>query len=410
MATANDEPGTADGPPASPLDPDPARRFPALAALRGRCPVHELAPGRFVAVTHESVATGLRSIDSFGGGAGQRGLPEEDTMISAILEPRHAAVRRIINSVVAFHKSQQIESYLRDFIDARLDELVTAAAATDGPVEVMGLFVEPLPPAAMARLMGFPEVDSKDYFRWGDELGRRFGEAAANGQTISMRDGSPELAAYVEGRIDEREATPETEWPNDALTRFLTAEVEGERLTRRAVVTQIMFSIGAGSDTTRNVLGSLLYRLALDPTLFASIRADRTLVEPTIEEALRLDSPAQFLVRQCLAPEFDLGGTTLYAGETVLLSIGSANRDDEVFAQADSFDPSRTNLRDHLGFGIGPHICPGSALARLELRLALDAWCTRIKRFELGPGYEWPSPPTGMLHGPESLTLQLTPV
>ena len=224
------------------------------------------------------------------------------------------------------------------------------------------------------------------------------------------RDGSPELAAYVEGRIDEREATPETEWPNDALTRFLTAEVEGERLTRRAVVTQIMFSIGVGSDTTRNVLGSLLYRLALDPALYASIRADRTLVEPTIEEALRLDSPAQFLVRQCLAPEFDLGGTPLHAGETVLLSIGSANRDDEVFAQADVFDPSRTNLRDHLGFGVGPHICPGSTLARLELRLALDAWCTRIERFELGAGYEWHSPPTGMLHGPESLTLQLTPV
>src|SRR5471030_611043 len=108
MADPIDDRGVADRP-ASPLDPDPARRFPALVAMRDRCPVHELAPGRFMAVSHDSVATGLRSIESFGGGAGQQGLPEEETMISAIVEPRHGAVRRIINSVVAFHKSQQIE-------------------------------------------------------------------------------------------------------------------------------------------------------------------------------------------------------------------------------------------------------------------------------------------------------------
>ncbi len=392
----------------NPLDPNPDVRYPALAAMRSACPVHSLAPGRHLALDHASVGTGLRSIEAFGGSAGQEGLAEEDTMISGILEPRHGAVRRIINSVVAFHKSQRIEPYLAAFVADRLEEVLAAAA--EGPVDVMPTFVEPLPPAAMARLLGFPEAESSRYFAWGAQLGQAFGEAAAAGRSISMRDANPEMAGYVEKRIEERRAMPEAEWPNDALTRFLTTEVDGERLSDRAITTQVMFMIGAGSETTRNTLGSLLYRLARDPELYARVRADRTLVEPAIEEALRIESPAQFMVRQCLDSGVELGGSEIPKGDTVLMSIAAANRDDAVFPRPDEFDVERPNLRDHLGFGTGPHICPGGALARLEMTLALSAWCDAVRHFELAPGFAWEPPPTGMLHGPKHLPLVIHPV
>ena len=273
----------------------------------------------------------------------------------------------------------------------------------------MPLFVEPLPPAAMARLLGFPEADSKRYFAWGAQLGEAFGRAAAEGRSISMAEGCPEAAQYVGERIAERLALPESEYPNDALTRFLTTEVEGQRLSARAVTTQVIFAIGAGSDTTRNVLGSLLYRLACDPAVYARLRADRTLQEAAIEEALRLDPPAQFLVRECLVDTFELGGVALQRADVVMLSIGAANRDDAVFPSPDTFDPTRENVRDHLGFGTGPHICPGGALARLELRLALNAWCDAVQSFELAPGFAWTPPRTPMLHGPATLSVILTP-
>ncbi len=388
----------------NPLDSDPDARYEALATMRAACPVHQLAPGRFMAVDHDSVATGLRSVNDFGGSAGQKGLPEEDTSIAGIPEPRHSVVRRLINSVVAFHRSQQIEPYLVEFISKRLAE--TIQLATGGAaVDVMPSFVEPIPPAAMARLLGFPEQDSLRYFAWGQQLGDEFGRAAAEGRSISMAEGCPEAAQYVAERIDERRAVPEDEWPNDALSRFLSTEVEGERLSDRAVITQVIFTIGAGSDTTRNVLGSLLYRLAVNPELYAKLRDDRSLIEPSIEEALRLDPPAQFLVRECLAERFELGGTPLAKADVVMLSIGAANRDDDVFPAAESFDPTRENVRDHLGFGQGPHICPGAALARLEMRLALAAWCDAIESFELAPGFVWEPPRTGMLHGPAHLPL-----
>jgi cytochrome P450 len=361
-----------------------------------------------MAVDHTTVAEGLRSVTDFGGSAGQYGLPEDDTSIAGLPEPRHGRVRRIINSVVAFHKSQQIEPYLSKLCHRLADDTAAAAQSAEGAVDVMPTFVDPLPPAAMARLMGFPEEDSLRYYSWGSELGTAFAEAVAAGRSISMRDGSPEMARYVDDRIGERSALPPDQWPNDALTRFLTTEVDGEALSHWAIAIQVMFAIGAGSETTRNTLGSLLFRLATDGELYAEIRGDRSLVESSVEEALRIDSPAQFMVRRCLAPERELGNAMIHEGDTLMLSIGAANLDPKAFSDPLEFEPHRDGLRDHLAFGTGPHICPGAGLARLELRLALNAWCDRVETFTLADGYTWDAPATGMIHGPRTLRLCLT--
>jgi cytochrome P450 len=392
----------------SPLDPDPGLRTEAYAAMRLQCPVHQVGPGRFMALDHATVQTGLRSVSDFGGSAGQYGLPEEDTSVAGLPEPRHGWVRRIINSVVAFHKSQQIEPYLVELCNKLAQETIaTEGAGSIEGIDVMPQFVDPLPPAAMARLLGFPAEDSSRYYKWGVQLGTAFADAVADGRSISMREGCPDMARYVDERIAERVLLPAQDWPNDALSRFLTTAVDGEALSHRAITIQVMFAIGAGSETTRNTLGSLLFRLAQNPTLYREIRADRSLVEPAVEEALRTDAPAQFMVRRCLVPERDLGGVALHEGDSLMLSIGAANLDPATFTDPLVFDPHRDGLRDHLTFGTGPHICPGAALARLELRLGLNAWCDHVETFRLGDGYHWDSPSTGMIHGPETLRLRL---
>jgi cytochrome P450 len=393
-----------------PLDPNPEVRYAAFEQLRGVCPVHALGGGRFMAVGWQAVETGLRSIDDFGGSAGQTGLPEDDTTIAGILEPRHGQIRRIINAVVAFHRSQQIEPYLRQFcVDNIRATLADQAVIAGTPIDVLPRYVDPLPPVAMARLMGFPEADASRYYAWGTQLGEAFGRAVQEGRSISLREACPPMAEYVDEQIAQRRALDPAEWPQDALTRFLTTEVEGLRLTDRAVATQIMFSIGAGAETTRNTLSSILYRLALDPELYARLRADRSLVEGVIEEGLRIDAPAQFLVRRCLVAERELDGQALHEGDSVLLSIGSANRDGSVFDDPDRFLPGRPNVQQHLAFGTGPHICPGSQLARLELRVALDTWCDHVERFRLADGFSWVPVRTGMLHGTTELHVVITP-
>jgi cytochrome P450 len=392
------------------LAADPAVRMKALAEMRRRCPVAPPAAdgAAWVAVSHAAVETVFREITTFGGSAGSAGLDEEDTSIAGILEPRHGQIRRIINAVVAFHKSQQIEPYLQELCARVLDDF-GAAAAVAGPegVDVMPIAVDPIPPHAMARLLGFPDADALRYYAWADRVGAAFAAAAAAGQTISMADAVPEFTEYVDERIAERQATPEADWPEDALTRFLTTEIDDVRLTPRAIRVQILFMIGAGSETTRNLIGSVLFRLASDVELYARLRADRSLIESVIEETLRIDPPAQFLVRRCLADTV-LVGTELDEGDQVLVSLSSANWDEQVFADPDRFDPSRSSLREHVAFGSGPHICPGASLARLEARSFLYGFVERFTTVGLGAGYRFDHLAHGMLHGPHTLALVVT--
>lgn len=388
---------------ANPLDEDPERRSAAYRAMRAQGSVVPF-PGLdsiLAAVTYETVAAGLSSVDDFGGSAGQEALPEEDKSIAAIAEPRHGKVRKIINSVVAFHKSQKIEPYLQELITGLVDDLVTEAEAA-GPAgaDLVARLAQPIPPAAIARLLGFPETDAPEFIRWIHESGRVFEQAAASGKSLAIADSSPEMRDHVDARIAERLALAPEQWPMDALSRFLSTEVEGERLDPRSIRAQIMFIIGAGTDTTRNAIGNLFYRLGSDPAAYAALRADPSLVDSAVEEALRMDAPAQFMVRTCRR-DTTLGDQHVTPGQTVFMCIGAANRDESVHDDPDTFRVDRGS-RDHLAFGAGRHICPGAGLARMEIRIALRTFMSRVVRFHLADP-QFHAMPVAMLLGPRAL-------
>jgi cytochrome P450 len=121
---------------------------------------------------------------------------------------------------------------------------------------------------------------------------------------------------------------------------------------------------------------------------------------------LRIDAPAQFLVRRCLA-DTSLTGQALHEGEHVMISLSSANWDDTVFPAPDTFDLDRDTVRQHVAFGSGPHICPGAPLARLEARSLLNAFVERFDRVGLGADYGFDHLAHGMLHGPHTLRIVL---
>ena len=296
-----------------------------------------------------------------------------------MVEPRHGKVRRIMNSVVAFHKSQQIEPYLQDLVHRLMDEMMAEAAVNgDEGVDVVRRLATPIPPAAMSRLFGFPESDAKEYEKWSRLGGERYEKALAKGESIKMADLNPEQRSYIDQKIQERLALPRDEWPEDAITRFLTTEVDGETLDPRNIRAQIMFMIGAGSDTTKNVIGNLIYRLGLDQEAYAALREDPELVDVAIEESLRMDTPAQFMVRNC-RQDTELVGEPVEAGTKVLMCIGSGNHDTSKFEDPDTFRLDRAS-REHLSFGSGPHICPGATLARLEVRTLMREFTSGSRR------------------------------
>ena len=391
-----------------PIDPfdssNSEERFELLARLRRESPIEKLASGQYFITSQVGVETVLKNVDHFVGSFGDtEGATEDISVLAAIPEPRHGKIRKIFNSALAYHHASKVEPFVHR-LSAELLEQTLDAAKQDGEVEIMASYVRPIPSAVIAHVLGVPQEDFEQFARWSDEvLKRQSSDDSVNAPLTSLHS---EFRGYLQAEIEQRtaSATP----PNDFITRMLTTEIEGVRLSEQAVLTQTMFLILAGNETTRNLIGNAMDRLARTPELFAQLRADPGLVPTLVEEVLRLDAPVQLLARTCTRP-IEVEGVRVEAGERVLLSIASANRDEASFEDAAAFRLDRERPRDNVALGAGPHICPGAYLARMETRVALETFIGRVASFAIAPSHRENPNPVFWANGPETLRLSLTP-
>ena len=400
MGPASDAPETV----IDPFDSNAESRYAAFAGLRAQGAATAVASGQTFFVRQSAVLQGLRSVDHFVGSFGDVGQSkEEDTLLAAIPEPRHGKIRKLFNSALAYNHASQVEPFVRRYANERLDETL-AVCRQRGEVEIMETFARRIPSAVIAEVLGIPNDRIDDFARWSDEILQRQSQNDALNAPIAELH--PEFSAYLESCIDERIEAADP--PNDMITRLLRAEVDGERLSRRAVLTQTIFLIVAGNETTRNLFGNLIYRLAEVPQRYAALRADRALIANAIEESLRFDSPVQLLARTC-TEKVDVDGVPVAQGDRVLYSLASANRDERFVDDPDAFRLDRPRPRDHVAFGAGPHVCPGAFLARMEAKVALETLLDRIERIELAPGYVFDPNPVFWALGPRTLRVRLVP-
>jgi cytochrome P450 len=351
-------------------------RYEVMAAVRAGPKVVATPAGWYVA-TAAGVARGLHQVERFVGSfTDTASLPEDLIPISAIPEPRHGRIRRVINSVVATHRLAAIEDFAAR-LAAELVERTVATAERDGIVDLVAVAVDPFPSAVIAQALGVPVADHDQFRRWSDEL-LEIQQQPSAGQALVRQH--PEFSAYIREAIRARRESANP--PDDIITRLLRTDVDGEFLSETAVCTQTMFMIVAGNETTRNLLSNLLHTLALDADLYAAVRADRALVPVAIEESIRHDTPVQVLGRAVLT-DTEIEGERLAKGERVVLGLSSANRDACVYQAPEEFRLDRPKPRDHVGFGAGPHICPGAPLARMEARLLLGAFLDAVRTFAL---------------------------
>ena len=390
--------------PLDPFDSSSENRYAALSRLRAKGAAEVVPGGQIFFVRQSGVEQGLKSVDHFVGSFGDVGQSkEEDTLLAAIAEPRHGKIRKLFNSALAYNHASQVEPFARRYSAERLDDALADCRA-NGETEIMERFARRIPSAVIAEVLGIPNDRIDDFARWSDEVLQR--QSQSDGINAPIADLHPEFSSYLEARIDERMASASP--PNDMITRLLQAEVDGERLTRRAVLTQTIFLIIAGNETTRNLLGNLIYRLAEVPSRYAALRADRELVPNAIEESLRFDSPVQLLARTC-TEKIDVDGVPVAKGDRVLYSIASANRDERCISEPDQFRLDRPRPREHVAFGAGPHVCPGAFLARMEAKVALETLLDRVERIELARGYVFDPNPVFWALGPRTLRVRLVP-
>ena len=276
-----------------------------LADRRARAPIAPVEGGALFVARFEGVRQALLNVDHFVGSFGNTGdLPEEETVLPGIPEPRHGKLRKIINTVLAYHHAVRLEPFVKAAAEGMIGDMVDAGRSGE-PVDLCAFLARPLPSTVIAEVLGVPAKDVPRFAQWSDELLQRITEA---GPSPRMGDLHPEFAGYVDAQIEDRLSA--TEPPDDLVTRMLLTEVDGERLSPRAVRTQIVNLIIAGNETTRNLIGNLFHRLAQEPSLWARLRSEPELRPIAVEESLRVDSPVQFLARTCTRA-IEIDGTDL---------------------------------------------------------------------------------------------------
>ncbi|MCP4906335.1 MAG: cytochrome P450 [bacterium] len=372
-----------------------------LSQRRREAPVAPVGSGALFVSTFAGVRKGLVHVDHFVGAFGNKGeLPEEETVLPGIPEPRHGIIRKIINTVLAYHHAVKLEPFVRKTAKGMVSRMIDAASRSEA-VDLCEYLARPLPSVVIAQVLGISPGDVPRFAIWSDEILRRISEG---GPSPRLGDLHPEFAGYVDREIQSRRERNDAS--DDFISRLLDTEVEGETLTPRAVRTQVVNLIIAGNETTRNLIGNLFYRLAQDPSLWKRLYEEPELRPAAIEESLRMDSPVQFLVRTCTKP-IEIEGVQIETGDRVLFGVASANFDESVYEDPGIYRLDRVRPREHASFGAGPHLCPGAYLARLEALAALDAALEQIESIELDPDYVFDTNPIPFTYGPNTLQVRL---
>lgn len=355
------------------------------------------------------VASDADTFSSAGGGKRQGGgtliedLPSgfvAGVMLNMMDAPRHPRFRKLITPSVSPRALARLEAELRERTAAIVDG-VAARGACDFLLDVAA----ELPLQAIARLLGVPQEDRHKLFQWAnanlDYDDRELGQAGDK-----TRAAQAAMFQYGAGLIAKKRACPE----DDMLSTVAHGKIQGssgdlEPLSDMEVAMFFNLLIAAGSETTRNSIAVGLLGLILYPDQWHALRADRSLVPTAIEEILRWSSSTAYN-RRTATRDVLLAGHRIRAGEKVTLWWSSANRDEAVFKDSFRFD-IRRDPNPHLAFGHNAHFCLGANLARLEIRLILEALLDRFESIELSSPVEWTrsNKHTGVRHMPVKFQL-----
>jgi len=372
-----------------------------FADMRARCPVARIPMGWYLARLGD-VVTASKLVDTFVASFRAPGVvvPEEEKFVSEIAGARHGRIRRVINGAVAHHRSARLEPFVRE-----LCEEYIAPIAQRGYGELVAELTAPIPINVIAQFIGVPRDDWTQFRQWSDEIvSGTYPALHRNERGEGLAGAHPEFAAYIDELIASR--ADGTDPSDDLVTRLMDADIDGRRLSAVEVRTQLAFIILAGNETTRQLLGNLLARVATDRALFDQLRADRSLVERAVEESLRIDPPFPMLMRN-VEQETSVLGPRMCTGEKAVFGLASANRDEAAFDEPDRFDLGRPNWREHVAFGAGPHVCPGASLARLEGQVLLDTFLDRVVSVMPEPGWVQRKTPVFFANGPVDLPVRV---
>ncbi|MFI6773213.1 cytochrome P450 [Nocardia sp. NPDC050412] len=306
--------------------------------------------------------------------------------------PVHDIHRKLLSRMFTPRKIRELEDKIRQFCVRSLDPLVGT-----GRLDFIADIGAQMPMRTIGMLLGIPEEDQEAIRDFANDQMR-----TEEGQPMKAASEGLATGEIFSAYIDWRAEHPS----DDIMTELLNVEFEDEngvvrRLTRDELLIYVNVVAGAGNETTTRLIGWAGKVLAEHPDQRRELVENPRLIPNAVEELLRFEPPAPHVARY-VTRDVELHGRTVPEGSVMMMLIGAANRDHRQFpADGDVFDIHR-DTRQHLTFSVGTHYCMGSALARLEGRIALEEILARFPEWEVDMASAKLSP-TSTVRGWETL-------
>ena len=362
--------------------------YTAYRRLRESKPVHRTM-GMWVLTRHADVMSVMRDrsfsvglIPQLGTQQIERIAPEDRARINADRiqtlvftdNPDHARLRPLVNRVF----TAKAVARLRPRVAQIVDELAERAWERGG-MDAIADFAGPLPVRVLCDWMALPHELHDRVGPWTHDLRALLEPGLLRADELGrVSDVLDEFVDSLAAVIDERRANPD----DDLISELVAAEAGGgDRLSAEEVTFVCIMCFVAGNETTKSLIGNGLLALLRHPSEESRLRRQPELVEGAVEETLRYDCPLQ-MTKRVATRDVRVGEELMREGDQVLLCMGAANRDPEVFDQPDVFDVTR-GLNPHLAFGYGMHGCLGGRLATLQTQIAFERLFSRPARLRL---------------------------
>ncbi len=375
--------------------------YPVLKELREREPIHfNPDMGTWIFTRHADVFAILRNPDylsdprkanpdtfmyKFLGGA-------EDREPSMLLmdDPGHRRLRDLVRHPFTPRAIERWRDRVRAVARRHVD------AIEGDTFDVIRDVANPVPTVVIAEMLGIDPERHASFKDWSDDIIRTAFSPINDPADVAKADAAREkLEAFFLAEVEKRRAAP----GDDLVSAMVRAEESGDRLTDGEIVLQANLLLLAGNLTTSDLIGNAVMALVRNPDEQRALQADRGLMNNAVEEVLRYDSPVTGSGR-IAHEDIEVAGFPIKQGETLSVSLASANRDPEGHPDPDRFDIRREHI--HLqSFGGGRHFCLGAHLARLEAAETLDALLDRFPKLEAGPeGHTYAANPSfrGLSH------------
>lgn len=320
---------------------------------------------------YEDVAYVMRENEAFSSSSigDMMGIVMGSKVIVGIDEPEHKRYRALVAQ--AF-RSKNLAHWEEELVRPVVNETIDHFAGDDR-TELVSQLTFRYPVQVIAAILGLPRGDYGIFHRRAMAL---LNVAIDPDAGLAAAE---DLRIYLAEIVEERRREPR----RDVISDLVAAEVDGEKLTEEEILSFLRLLLPAGAETTYRAAGSFIFGLLTHPDQMEALKADRSLFPQAIEESIRWETPLLITSRRATR-DTEVHGVTIPAGAEIVVGLGSANHDETHWDDPESFNIFR-EIKPGVAFGVGPHMCLGMHLARMEMRVVVETLFDRFPNMRLDP-------------------------